>query len=495
MRVGILSLYHESNTFISAPTTLADFERAFVATGAEVAARFTWSHHEVAGFFAGLSDAGIEPVPLIVAWALPSGPIAGDTWATLTTMLREQLAAAGPLDGVLAAPHGAAVTSDGHAVDGSWVELVRNHVSDRVPIIATCDPHANISRQLVNACDALIAYRTNPHLDQRQRGLEAARLMARTLRGEVRPVLAAALPPVAINIERQHTSSEPCATLFREANGMLCQPGVLSNSIVLGFPYADVAEMGSSVLMVADGDRELAQRLANQLAGRMWADRQRFEGQLIEVDQAIEVTRGGVPGPSACSTWVIMLAACAPGDGTVLAHALARAGIKRSFISLCDPEAAQRAIGVGVGAALRLSMGAKADQLHGEPLIDDVAVRGIHSGQFSEAEARHGGMTSFDMGPTAIVETPGGLTVQITSRRTFPVSLGQLTSCGLDPLALRVIVAKGVHAPLGAYEAVCPTIVRVNTPGVTCADLGKLHYHHRRRPMYPFERDATWASA
>ena len=116
-----------------------------------------------------------------------------------------------------------------------------------MPIIATLDPHANLSREMVDACDALIAYRTNPHLDQQARGLEAAALMARALRGQVRPRLAAAFPPLAINIERQQTSEPHCRPLYELADAMLRQPGVLSNSILLGFPYSDVAEMGSAM--------------------------------------------------------------------------------------------------------------------------------------------------------------------------------------------------------------------------------------------------------
>jgi microcystin degradation protein MlrC len=93
------------------------------------------------------------------------------------------------------------------------------------------------------------------------------------------------------------------------------------------------------------------------------------------------------------------------------------------------------------------------------------------------------------MGPTAIVRTDSGLTVQLTTRRTMPSSLHQLLSCGLDPRKFQVIVAKGVHAPVAAYAPVCPTLIRVNTPGITTADMAALSYHRRRKPLFPFERD------
>ncbi|CAN5444121.1 M81 family metallopeptidase [soil metagenome] len=491
MRVGIVHLSHESNTFFSTPTTMDDFRRGFLGTGAEVIKHFADTHHEVAGFIAGLKENDIEIVPLMSAGVVPSGPISESAWQELIAILTRELKRAGHLDGILAAPHGAAVTADGRSVDGEWVNYVRKHIGPQIPIIATCDPHANLSRRLVNACDAIIAYRTNPHLDQRQRGLEAARLMARTLRGEVRPTLAVALPPMAINIERQLTSAEPMLGIYRRADAILTRRKVLSNSIILGFPYADVPEMGCGAIVVTDGDKGLAQSLANELAEEMWSRRRDLQGQLLDVESAMEtVTRSHV---SVCLLDMgDNVGGGSPGDGTVLAHALMNAKVGPSFVALFDPIAAEQAIRGGVGTTVRLAMGGRTDRRHGEPLTATVTVRGIFSGRFTETEARHSGLTEFDMGQTAIVETQDGLTIQLTSRRVFPVSLGQLTSCKLVPPRFRAIVAKGVHAPIGAYGPVCPTLIRVNTPGVTCADLRAFDFRRRRKPMFPFEQDTKF---
>jgi microcystin degradation protein MlrC len=120
-------------------------------------------------------------------------------------------------------------------------------------------------------------------------------------------------------------------------------------------------------------------------------------------------------------------------------------------------------------------------------------VQGLFDGRFNEANPRHGGIASFDQGPTAVVATDSGLTVMLTTQRMVPFSLNQLTSCGLKPEQFQVIVAKGVHAPIAAYGPVCRHLLRVDTPGVTSANLARLHYLHRRRPLYPFEREATFA--
>ena len=71
-------------------------------------------------------------------------------------------------------------------------------------------------------------------------------------------------------------------------------------------------------------------------------------------------------------------------------------------------------------------------------------------------------------------------------------SRAELTSVGLDPTDLQVIVAKGVHSPRGAYEPIAASMVQLSTRGCTSADLSSLEYRLRRRPMFPFEPDTTF---
>ena len=192
-RVGIIALLQESNTFVASPTTLANFEQDTLLTGAAIRTRFEDAQHEVGGYFAGLLQAGIEAVPILAARALPHGIMTAETFDALMATLQAELKRAGPLDGLLVAPHGATVSQHQPDVDGYWLGLARRRLGPGRPIIGTFDPHANLSSAMVEATDALIAYRTNPHIDQRQRGLEAAGLMARTLSGEIQPVQSAVL--------------------------------------------------------------------------------------------------------------------------------------------------------------------------------------------------------------------------------------------------------------------------------------------------------------
>lgn len=494
MRVGILGLLHESNTFIEQPTSLEHFRADVLVQGEQVRERFEEAPHEIGGFFAGLREAGIEAVPLFAARATPYGTIAEDA---LEQLLHEQsIALRGALacDGILAAIHGAAVSERHPDADGHWLSRLRQLAGGEVPIIGTLDLHANLSQPMVDAADALIGYRTNPHVDQRQRGIEAARLMARTLRGEVRPTQAAALPPVAINIERQLTSDSPCRELYAVADEMLrSDQRILSNSVLLGFPYADVAEMGSSVIVITDNDPDLARAEADRLAQEIIANREQFAGEFLGVEQALDRATQ-LDGPVCLLDMGDNVGGGSPGDGTALARAIHELQLRQgephrpTFVCLADAQAVQQASELGEGRVHGFSLGGKADRWQGPPLCVEARVVQLNEqGRFAESAVTHGGITEFDQGPTAIVQTPHGLTLMLTTGRMPPFSLRQLTAFGLDPHDFFIIVAKGVHAPRAAYAPLCRHFLRVDTPGVTRADMTKLEYQHRRRPLFPFE--------
>jgi microcystin degradation protein MlrC len=493
VRVGIIAFLQESNTFIEGVTTLAHFEQDLLAEGEEVRRRLEGTHHEVGGFFDGLAAEGVASVPIFAARALPYGVLTPGTLETLMARMDACLSLAGPLDGLLIAPHGATVSEGIADVDGCWLEMLRGRVGPKVPIIGTLDLHANLSPRMVRACNALIAYRTNPHLDQRDRGREAAQLMVRTLRARLRPVMAAAFPPLAINIERQSTDDGPCSNLnwYHVQEMRFGSTQLLSTSFVLGFPYADVPEMGAAVIAVANDNAEIAAMHAREMVDDVWQRREEFRGQLISVAAAIEQASWREP-PICLLDMGDNVGGGSPADGTVLLHALHAAGVAPAFVCLCDPYACRDALKAGVSARTRLRLGGRTDRRHGEPFEAEFTIRGLYQGRFEEPQARHGGFKTFDQGPTAVVETDRGMTVMLTSKRMVPFSLNQLRSCRLEPTTFRVLVAKGVHAPVAAYGPICRNLIRVNTPGVTTADLSQLEYRHRRRPMFPFEPDTEW---
>ena len=491
MRIGLIALLHESNTFSAHPTRLEGFRQNLLLEGEAIREAMEAAHHEVGGFFSGLARLEVTAVPLFAARALPAGTIAGDDFQHLVDRLLETVRAAGPLDGYLVAPHGATVSERYPDADGYWLHQLREVVGPTVPVVGTLDAHANLSPAMVSACDALVAYRTNPHLDQRQRGEEAADLVVAACRGT--PLtMAAMLPPLAISIERQCTDEDHLVPLYETADAQLERGGVISNSILLGFPYSDVAEMGSAVIAVTEGDRDAAATAALELGSRMWSMREAFHGDFIDADAALAACAADPDHVYCLLDMGDNVGGGSSADGTELLAAIARTRFGPSFMCIHDPEAVVACEQAGVGATLTLSVGGKTDAIHGQPVSLEMKVASLHAGRFREAQPRHGGITDFDQGRTAIGLTEDGLTLMLTSRRIVPFSLQQLVSCQLDPSAFRLLVAKGVNAPLAAYREVADRFIRVNTQGSTCADMRQLTYAHRRRPLFPLESETVW---
>lgn len=488
-RIGIVGLLQESNTFIGEKTRRAHFEADLLLHGETIREKMRTAPHEVGGFFEELERAGAEAVPIFLARALPFGTIAREDFESLVSGLLAAVAAAGPLDGILAAPHGATVAEGHPDADGYWLGRLREQVGPGLPIVASLDPHANLSTAMVEATDAIVAYRSNPHLDQRETGIRAARLVLGRVRGEIRPVQAAAFPPMAINIRVQNTSEEPLRSLYTTAATLADREGILDHSIILGFPYADVAEMGSSVLIIADHDETLARETAAEIAREMWRRRAEFEPVQTGVEEAVTLAKQRNGHPVVLLDMGDNVGGGSPADGTAIVLEALRQEAGRIFVCLHDPAAVEAAGTVGEGGTFDAGIGDPSAPVRGR-----FRVRSLHDGVFHESQARHGGFSHFDQGLTAVLELEGtGLVAMVTTRRMAPFSLGQLTTFGVDPAGFDLIVAKGVIAPMAAYAPVAAGgFIHVDTPGVTRADMTKLEYHRRRVPMFPFEEEAEW---
>jgi len=485
MRIGIAGFLHESNTFLPAPTALEDFQSTSWTEGAALLERWSGALHELGGLVDGCAEHGLTAVPLLATYAVPSGAIAASAYdaiaGRLTSLLREAL----PLDGVLLALHGATVAENFPDADGEITRRVREIVGPRVPVILTLDLHANVSREMIANTGASVFYRSNPHLDQRRRGLDAARLMARTVRGEIRPVQALETPPWIIPIDRQYTNEDPARLLYQDADLALSRPGVLSTSVAMGFYYADVAEMGASFLAVTDGNPALARDTARWMARRAWERRHSFQSQLIPPEDAVRQAAAATRTPVALFDVGDNVGGGSSANSTVLLAEILRQGVPNCAVVLYDPAAVAACLAAGVRGEVHLKAGGGAVPISGR-------VRTLSDGLFVEHEVRHGGWGRNDQGITAVVETAAETTIVLTSRRMAPMSLQQLLSLGIPVERKRAIVVKGVVAPRAAYAPVCPQIILVDTPGETAGNPAHFTYRRRRVPMFPLEPEAEY---
>lgn len=492
IRLAALGLSHETNTFAVGETDLADFEAAGILRGDAIRAEHDGARTTMAGFLAAGQWAGVEVVPLLHVTVTPSGMITDRALATMADRLVGAMEASGPFDGILAALHGAAVAKGTPDVDGYLLRRFREVAGPGTPIGAALDLHANISATMAEHADVLVTYRTNPHVDAYERAVDVARLIAGAARGDIRPTMTFEQVPAAINILCQNTGSPPMDGIIADLETCLDDPGVLTASVAEGYPYADVTEMGMSVIVVTDDDPGGAATSARQLAARVWARRGEFDRRAPGAAEALRQACDDPGGPLLLLDVGDNIGGGSPGDSVdILADAL-KIGVPSLMTIVVDPESAAACAAAGVAGRVQLSIGGKADPLTGPPVDGRGTVLALHSGRYEDPGPTHAGIRYFNAGLTAAVRLDTGQTVVLCSRAEMPISPVQVTSLDLDPTTFKVIIAKGVHSPLAGYGPLASRVIQVDTPGVTGADLHRLHYMQRRRPLYPFEPDTRY---
>jgi microcystin degradation protein MlrC len=493
LRVATLGLFHEANTFSSTGVDWAGLEEAGILRGNEVVDRFGESGSAMGGFLAaGREIPRVEVVPLVFCRLTPTGPIAGHAFDRFVGIMLDELNEKRPWDAVLLALHGAAVAGSATDADGEILRRVRETVGESVPIGVTLDLHANVTEEMIRRSTVTTVFRTNPHVDARERALACAELIASAARGRVTPVQALVKIPLVPHILCQGTADEPLRQIMAAVEAVAHQPGVLSADLALGFPYADTPDLGMASIIVHDGDPSAAQAHASMLARLVWEHRDKLWTEMLSVDGAVETAKRG-PHPLLLLDVGDNVGGGGPADSTHLLDGALGHRVAGWLQTLYDPESVAACARAGVGSEVTLWVGGKTDGLHGGTVCITGRVERVGDGAFEDPTPTHGGQRFFDAGPTAVVGCERDMILVLTSRRLPNTSLNQMRSLGIEPDTRKVIAAKGVIAPRAAYGPVVRRIVAADSPGVTRGDFTKLHYERRPWPLYPFERDMVFS--
>ncbi|MCC7491877.1 MAG: M81 family metallopeptidase [Fimbriimonadaceae bacterium] len=491
MRLVTACLAHETNTFATGLTELADFGRqppgpAFPA-GAVIRKNFQGTRTILGGLLDVAAEQAVTVDPLLWVFATPSGVVRQEAYEHLLGLLLQRLAAAGPVDGVLLELHGAMVTTALSDAEGHLAAAVRQVVGPAVPIALTIDLHANVTPAMVAAVDLLVGFDLYPHTDMYERGREAAELLLRTVRGEIRPTMALRQVPLLTMPPKQCTLLDPMRQVLAAVHAAEALPGVLCASLAPGFPFADIPAAGATVVVVTDGDAALAEAQAAALAGELWRRRAEFEVELQPIDAVIRYARR--------AEGLVILAdgsdnpgGGAPCDGTVILEALIEADLPDAVVAvIADPETAQQAHDAGVGTVIHARLGGKTDDLHGPPLEVEAYVKHLGDGLFTYRAAMSAGVAG-DLGLVAVLQI-GRVSVIVTERRVQVWDPEVLRSVGIEPATCRLLALKSAVHFRAAFAPLAEQIFDADTPGVHRPDFGAYDYQHVRRPIWPLDRD------
>ena len=480
-RVAIVGLYNESNTFCKKGTEWSDFEDGHLLVGREILDEYVDAFHEIGGFIEGVMDSNIELLPVFFAEATPGGIIGRECYERLKASLIEGIKSVLPLDAVYVVAHGAAVSETERDMDGDWLSAVRACVGDDTCIVGSLDPHANVSQKMLDATDALLAYRTNPHLDQRETGLRVAILLRKMLFDNMKIKQELIQFPASMSIEQQETGVEPCLSLCRELDEIVSRNDGYDMSFILGFPYADVLEMGSSIVLLSDRDVNTT-GLKDKLKVCVASYYDRFVGARVTIEAVLD---RHWQKPLLVLDMGDNVGGGAMGNSSYVLDKMEERHIQNAYCCIYAPELVLEMDKLALGTELNISFSTynpvNAKAAYRVTLMD------IQDGRFEEKKPRHGGQVHYDMGRVALVKTANSNWILLTSLRTPPFSSKQLEVCAVPIEKLEWIVAKGVNAPIAAFSSICTEHVKVHTPGECSADATQFSYTHRRRPMLPFE--------
>src|SRR5437763_55413 len=499
-RIAVLGFSIECNKF-APPATRAHFEARTYLQGEailEEARRPTPTMlPETPGFVAAMDAAGPwTPIGIVLAITEPNGPVEHVFFEELLDTITRGLKAALPLDGVYFCAHGAAITTEEDDPEGALFERIRDIVGPDVPVVATFDLHANVSDRMVDKIDAFIGYRTNPHLDMRERGEEAADVLRELLAGTRTERVRIRLPIVPPTVTML-TAAGPYAEMIQLGQRRK-GPEIMNVSVMGGFAYADTAKNGLSVVVTARGDRQQAASLASEIAQYGWDQRARCYPKLTSLGEAVQKALAVARDPS-LEPLAFADVADNPGGGgrgntMFLLRAFAEAGVKGTLFGVIyDPPLAAEAHRHGLHYHFDAHFNLDETTKFSEPWHAPARVAALHDGDCVGRRGIYAG-TRLALGQCAALAI-GGITVVVVSYRVQCADPVFFEMMGLDIGKARAVVVKSRgHFRGGFDEFYGPDqIVEVDLPGLTSPMLSRFEWTRLPRPVIPLDDNVSWS--
>jgi microcystin degradation protein MlrC len=490
MRVFTASLATETNTFSPIPTGIASYEAAGIYRAGQ--------HPDHPTFFGGplwaarrrARERGWTVIEGLCAWAQPAGPTVRAAYEQLRDELLADLKKALPVDAVLLGLHGAMVADGYDDCEGDLMSRVRALAGKTAVVGATLDPHCHLTETMLTAADLIICFKEYPHTDFLERAEELADLAEAVATKKVKPAKSVFDCRM---ISMYHTTREPMKSFIAKLKSHERKNGVLSVSIAHGFPWGDVKDLGTRVLVVTDGRAAEGAALAEKLGRELYAMRDNTFAPQLQLGEAIAKALE-VDG------WPVVLADTAdnpgggaPGDSTfVLEALLARKAGPAALGPLYDPLAVQFCFDVGVGAKIDLRIGGKTGPASGRPLDLSVEVRHIaRNATQSFGEAR------WSIGDVATVRAgePGrAIDIVLTTVRNQGTGIDLFTANGVNLDEKRLVIVKSSQHFHAAFAPIAKAVFYIAGPGAIALDIPALPYKNVARPKWPLDAD-PWKGA
>ena len=486
-RIAIGGFQHETNTFAPSLATLADFEAGGawpeLTTGPGLADRVRGVNLSIAGFIDEAERLGHRLLPTTWGAASPSSYVTEHAYEHVAGLILDGLRASQPFDAVYLCLHGAMVTEHLEDGEGELLRRVRSLVGNDLPVVASLDLHSNTTPEMVRHADALVGYRTYPHIDMADTGRRTALYLDARLGGSGARHKAFRQLPFIIPITWQCTTSEPMRTVM-ELRDDLEGGEVASLTVTTGFPAADIHHCGPSVFGYASTPAA-AKRAVDAIVREIERREGEFEGVLHSPDDgvraAIEIARHATR-PVVIADTQDNPGAGGNSDTTGMLRALVDNDAPRAALGmLVDPEAALAAHGAGAGSAINIALGGKSGIPGDAPFEAEFRVEQIGDGTFTGTGPMYGG-ARMNLGPMASLRIRD-IRILVGSRKAQLADQAMYRHCGIEPTTRKIIVNKSSVHFRADFEPIASEVLICVAPGPMVADPGALAWTRLRPGM------------
>jgi microcystin degradation protein MlrC len=491
-RVFAAFIAHETHGFNRYPTMVDDFKKYHFALGDDIK-EHTGGDSAWGGLYEVAKEAGWEIVHPLSTFSMPSGPATSETFEALWAFAGDSLTDNGPFDAVLWFLHGGMMCQGIDDPEGEIIMRTRNIVGNDIPIAISLDIHANVSPEMVRLSDIICGYHTTPHTDVKETALRAARLLKRTIDGEITPVTYSVHPPVLAGIDHGRTTDPdaPIPRMLRRAEEFKrSDPGLLDVSFFSGFPFCDTASTGASAIVVANGLHPRYEQLAEEFGDEIWSSRDEVTIDFVSMDEAIDRVEATEEegGPFLIGDFSDTPHGGGYGDAPDFLRVLIRRGVNNAvFGPLWDSVVVVKALAAGPGSEIEIQLGGHSDPEHGgAPLVTRARVVAVsedgnfvHNGPFN-----HG--TPGSLSPSARLDIDG-VDVIVTDQPQAIYDQEQLRLFGIEPKTKNVLVFKAYNHMRAHYEPICRGLVYADSGGIFNFDFFRFKYEKLRRPIAPLD--------
>ncbi len=483
IRIAVGGFLHETNTFAPTKATYDDFVHGggwpSMTRGAEMLKAIRNINVGLAGFIDDAEARGWELVPTMFAAAGPCAHVTEDAYERIAREIVDGIANAGPLDAVYLDLHGAMVTEHLDDGEGEILARVRQVIGNELPLVASLDLHANVTPEMVAHADALIAYRTYPHVDMADAGRAAAKHLALLLEGNHYAKAFRQLP-FLIPISWQCTNDEPCKSIYQRLAAMESDMAP-TLSFAPGFPAADFPGCGPTVFAYGRTQAD-ADAAADAIATLVTSHENDFDGRIYLPDEGV---RHAIELAKRASRPIVIAdtqdnpGAGGDSDTTGMLRALVRNNPAKAAIGVIyDPGSAAAAHAAGQGATVRLKLGGKSGIPGDAPFEADFVVEKLSDGRFVAPGPYYGGR-DMDMGLSACLRI-GDVRVVVSSHKAQLADRAMYRYVGIEPTAQAILVNKSSVHFRADFEPIAEALLICAAPGAMPADSAALPWTRLR---------------